>query len=98
MNSDEILNKQDEYIKTIKHPKYKWNSIKRMLENNGISTYDISVFEDYYVSSILDNKDYSKEIEKHCRKNMKKNMAVIEKILPYVIDIIKDVVICYATK
>lgn len=98
LTGNKLSDKIDEYIETINNPKYKWESIKKLLESNGISTYDISVFEDYYVSSILDKKDYTSKVEKYCKDSMITNHKIIEKILPYVIDIMKDVVICYVTK
>ena len=94
----QLSDKLNEYIKIVNHPKYKWESIKKMLESNGISTYNISMFETYYVSSILDGKDYTNEVEKYCQNNMKENKKIMEKILPYIINIMKDVVVYYVTK
>lgn len=98
LNSNQFSEKLDEYISTMSDPKYKWNSIKKILENNKIPTEDIAVFEDFFVNSIIDNKNYQKEIEKYCEKNMKKNLDIIKKLLPYIYEIMKDLVIAYVTK
>lgn len=98
LNSNQFSEKLDEYIHTINDHKYKWNSIKKILESNKIPTEDIAVFEDFFVNSIIENKSYKKEIEKYCEKKMKKQLDVIKKLLPYIYEIMKDLVIGYVTK
>ncbi len=98
LNSNQFSEKLDEYISAINDPKYKWNSIKKILETNKIPTEDIAVFEDFFVNSIINNKNYQNEIEKYCEKNMKNNKEIIKKLLPYIYEIMKDLVIAYVTK
>lgn len=98
LNSNQLSEKLDQYIATISSPKYKWDSIKRILEFNKIPTEDIAVFEDFFVRSFLDGKDYSSDIKKYCQKSLKEKSEIMKKILPYVFDVMKDVVIMCVTK
>ena len=98
LNSNQMSDKLDEYIRTINSPKYKWDSIKKILENNKIATEDIAMFEHYYVLSLLDGKNYNTEITKYCQKSIKDKTEVLKKLLPYIFEIMKDVMIAYVTK
>lgn len=98
LNGNQLSVKLDEFIGVLNSPKYKWESIKKVLEQNDISTYDISFVEHYYVLSILEKKDYNKEISKILYKNSKLEKELINKLVTYVLEIMKGVVIFYATK
>ena len=51
LNSNQLSEKLDQYISTISNPKYKWDSIKKILESNKIPTETIAVFEYFFVRS-----------------------------------------------
>lgn len=60
----ELASKIDQYISQMIDPIDFWNNIKKQLIKQGVKSKDISNLEHYYVKSIMDKKDYTKDIKK----------------------------------
>lgn len=93
MNGNEFSKEIDKWIIKLNNPINKWIKFKIELENSGIPTGDTAVFEDYYVKSIITNKDYKKEIKKYCNKSklseqLNKYLPVLFKLTVEVIEIV----------
>ncbi len=58
----DLANKINIYINKLNDPIEFWNNIRKQLINKNISSTDISLLEHYYVKSLLDKKDYTKDI------------------------------------
>lgn len=69
MNGNEFSKEIDKWIIKLNNPVNRWLRFKNELENGGVPTREIAVFEDYYVKSILNNTNYDKEIKKYCSKS-----------------------------
>ncbi len=95
MNGNEFSKEIDKWIIKLNNPVTKWLKLKKELENAGIPTSDIAVFEDYYVKSILTNKDFKKEIEKYCRKS--KISDQLSRYLPLLLKLTIEVMEIVAT-
>ena len=59
----ELTEKIDHYINIIINPVDFWENIKKQLYKSGVNSKEISLIENYYVKSILERKDYQKEIK-----------------------------------
>ena len=59
----ELASKIDQYIKNMIDPICFWENIKKQLIKQNVSVKDISRLEHYYVKSIVEKKDYAKNIK-----------------------------------
>ena len=90
MNGNEFSKEIDKWIIKLNNPIEKWLRFKRELEEAGIPTRDIAVFEDYYVKSIITEKDFTKHITKYCKGSTISDLLI--KYLPILIKITAEVV------
>lgn len=60
----DLTDKIDHYINLLINPIDFWENMKKLLIKSDINTKEISKMEHYYVKSILEDKNYEKEIKK----------------------------------
>lgn len=95
LNGNDFSKEIDKWIIKLNNPINKWLKFKKDLEVACIPTRDIAVFEDYYVKSILKNKDFKKEIKKYCNKSTISDQLI--KYLPSLFELTKEVLQIVAT-
>ena len=59
----ELASKIDKYIKNMMDPICFWENIQKQLIRQNVSSKDISKLEHFYVKSIVEKKDYNKNIK-----------------------------------
>lgn len=95
LNGNDFSKEIDKWIIKLNNPINKWLKFKKDLEVACIPTRDIAVFEDYYVKSVLKNKDFKKEIQKYCKKSTNSDQLI--KYLPSLFELTKEVLQIVAT-